>query len=130
MVKYIPDISNERLHELALRIKPVIKIKGKLRYIRKVGLKTIAFTWDPKPTSQAEHLKPIDDIITYHTWAYYGFFKPTIAEVLAQIPEHLVDQVCAFRIIKHPENAGDLNVQRDVVNDGYHKAVTRLYRKN
>ena len=66
---------------------PVVQFarKGK-RYIKPVDLFGIAYTWDPKPAGKAKDVKPLCDITTYHTYGYYGFFKPSIAEVLAQIP--------------------------------------------
>jgi len=128
MVKYIPDITDERLNELARRIKPIVKFKKQLYYIRKCNLRTTAFQWAPKPTSRVQNIARLDDITTYHKHAYYGLFKPSIAEVLAQIPEHLVDQVCAFRIVWQPENINDFRAQWDVVENSHHKTKTRLYK--
>lgn len=50
-----------------------------------------AYQWDPKKTDpiDANNLKFIGAIHTYHTCGYHGFFKPTIAEVLAQAPAQM-----------------------------------------
>lgn len=136
--QYIPPISNERLAELSARIKPVVRFavgeeglfpdkRGVPYFIEDVDPRKTAFTWDPKPTTQAEGLQPIRDVITYHTWAYYGFFKPSIAEVLARIPADLVDRVTAFEIVRAPETAEDFNLDRAAFNAGLHVATTRLY---
>jgi hypothetical protein len=84
---------------------------------------------DPKPAEEVKGLKPIRDIRTHHTYGYYGFFKPAIAEVLAQIPEDILEQVVAFEIIKWPQDADDLNKELEALNAGYHVAITRLYSK-
>jgi len=127
---WIPKISDKELNELALRIKPVVEVysKGKC-YIGSVGLRDSAFMWSPKPAKKSRGLKPIRDIRTYHTWSYYGFFKPSIAEVIAQIPKELLDRVVAFEIVKWPETADDLNKELKALNAGYHVATTRLYTK-
>ena len=71
-------------------------------------------------------MKEVARIRTLHTYAYYGFFKPSIAEVLAQIPSHLVDSVIAFET-KGPGDADDLNDDRSALNAGFHAATTILY---
>jgi len=140
----IPKISNERLAELSARIKPVVRFNHKARELppkdgwnlsdlvpdKHDGLlyfvedsypRDNLFTWEPEPTHQAEDLKEFDAILTWHTWAYYGFFKPTIAEVLAQIPEQLLDKVVAFQTLA--------SVEIDNIVGDYHVAITILYKK-
>ena len=43
-------------------------------------------------------LKPIAKIITYHRCGYPMFVKPSVYEVLYQIPEELRDKVVAFEL--------------------------------
>ncbi len=135
---HIPEISDQKLQELCERIKPVIRFargpKGLFRsregyayYIDPVDPRSIAFTWDPKPTKRATWLQSLCDITTYHTYNYYGLFKPSIAQVIAQIPEEHIDKVVAFEIIICPETSADLNDYNKELNEGYHVATTRLY---
>jgi len=137
---WIPEVPKSDILELAKRIKPVVRFaiglmgrfkspEGKPYFIKPVDPFTIAFMWSPKPRKVAKGLKKLVDITTYHTWTYYGMFKPSIAEVLAQIPADIVDRVVAFEIIDYPETAGDLNRNLDALNAGYHVAVTRLYTR-
>ncbi|MBI4118791.1 MAG: hypothetical protein HY452_00830 [Parcubacteria group bacterium] len=136
--RWIPKIPKKRIKELAKRIKPVVRFarganglfessEGHLFHIKPVDLFGIAYTWDPKPTDKATGLKRLCDIRTYHTYGYYGFFKPSIAEVLAQIPTEHLTEVVAFEIVESPETAGDLNREHEALNAGYHVATTRLY---
>lgn len=127
----IPEIPDEEMRRRAERIKPVVDFgfpRGK-RYIKPVDLHTIAYTWDPKPAGKPPPLKVIKDIRTLHSWGHYALFKPSIGEVLAQIPEDVLDQVIAFEIVVKPECADDLNAEREAVNDGFHVATTRLYAR-
>ena len=125
---WIPPIDGERLAELVERIKPIVDFprKGKC-YIKPVDPSKVAYTFDPKPTEPAGDLVTLDDITTYHGYGYYGIFKPSIAEVLAQIPTELIDRVVAFEIIDWPRDASDLNREREALDAGYHVATTRLY---
>jgi hypothetical protein len=123
----IPEITDERLNELFKRIKPVVEFNGVKHYIRKCHLRTTAYTWDAKKTKEAPALKEVRSIRTLHTYGYYGFFKPSIAEVIAQIPEDLIDQVTEFEIVKRPLNADDLNEEKRAVNAGFHVATVALY---
>lgn len=125
---WIPEISDDELFTLCTRIRTVVDFpkKGKF-FIKPVDPRNASFMWSPKPDKRAKDLKPLRVIRTYHTWSYYGFFKPSIAEVIAQIPKELLDQVVAFEIIKYPKTADDLNEESEALNAGYHVATTRLY---
>jgi len=135
-MEIIPKISDKKLEELCKRIKPVVRYvrmwfggkseyesddRGDLYYIKDVDPRGVAFTWDPKKKKKAKGLEKICDIETFHTYGYYGFFKPSIAEVISQIPEEYLDEVAAF------ETSTDCSM--DYVNDGYHATMTTLYRK-
>jgi len=136
----IPEISNERLKELVKRIRPVVRYakgekglfesgEGIPYYIKPVHPRNVSYLWNAKPVKMAAGLATLTDITTYHTYGYHGFFKPSIAEVIAQIPEKHIDRIMAFEIIESPETADDLNLHLQELNEGYHVAVTRLYRK-
>ena len=93
----VPEISDERLAELSKRITPVLLQDGKLVSIKNVHPRKESFTWSENETEECEDLIDLIDISTDHTCSYYGFFKPSIAEVLAQIPEEYLDYVVAFK---------------------------------
>ena len=136
----IPKVPKETIEELAKRIKPLfgfdvnvegssVPLKDISFYIEEVKLFTQSFIWDPKPKEIALGLKPIGDIKTLHTYGYGGFFKPTIAEVLAQIPKECLDKVVAFEIVWSPDTTMDFKKFQKAYDAGYHMAVTRLYVK-
>jgi hypothetical protein len=124
----VPEISERRILELAERIKPVVTFEEEGRcYIKPVDMFSESFTWDPEPASKAIGLKLLCDITTYHPYGYYGSFKPSVAQVILQIPAEHLDRVVAFEIVKHPETADDLDAESEIFNSGYHVATTRLY---
>jgi hypothetical protein len=118
----IPQISDEELTQLLQKIKPVILDDEGLFFIEEVNPRNIAFTWEPKLAKQCTGLTELTRIETNHTCGYIGFFKPTIAEVLAQIPKHLLEEVDMFRTLS------DDTVGCYAEGDG-HRTVTILYKK-
>jgi len=122
----IPEISEEKLYELGQRIKPLVSKGRNLFYIKPCHPRDTAFSWAPKRTKVATDLRKLTEITTYHTWGHYSLFKPSIAEVLAQIPEEYLDRCCAF-VTEGPEIADDLHKHMDIFNEGYHVAITTLY---
>ena len=125
----VPQITDERLAELAERIKPVIRKNDVLYSIKPVDLRKIAFIWDPTEDGEAPALESIGEIRTYHKFGHPGFFKPSIAEVLAMIPDEFINNVEFFEIIESPKNADDLNKEKEALAMGYHVARTRLYKR-
>ena len=122
------DITDEKLQSLLARIKPVFDFPNKGKCFVKVDdPRGVSYVWDPTSIGSVTGLKPLCDITTYHTFGYYGLFKPSVAEVLAQIPEDKLNQVVAFEIVNQPRTSSDLNAQIDAINAGFHRATTRLY---
>ena len=122
----IPEISDERIKELCATIKPLVRVDGELCFIEMPHPRDVSFIWDPMITGKVSGIQTIAEITTYHTYAYYGFFKPSIAEVLAQIPEEYIGRVTTYEV-NGPETAEDLNRNLDALNAGYQVARTILY---
>jgi hypothetical protein len=61
-----------------------------------------------------------------HRYGYHGFFKPSIAEVLCQMPAGL--DADFFEVIG-PETAEDLNNELDALKAGFHVATTIFYKR-
>jgi hypothetical protein len=103
MIEYIdgspnvPEIGSSVLQRRVELIKPVVRDnKGKLRRIKTVHPSEVAFTWDPKLLDEWKGLKEIERIQTDHYCGHPMLVKPSIEEVLAQIPVELLDRVVAF----------------------------------
>ena len=127
----IPEISDGVLRELAETIKPLVRRAGELFYVEEHKLRKTSFTWlDPK--EQASGLKEVARISTLHGYGYPGFFKPSVGEVLAQLPpEYLSEGVVAFetRGPDTPKEFYKTEETKAAFEAGFHTAETILYKK-
>lgn len=95
----IPRISNERINQMLKTIQPLVHHDGKLHCCDKsTDTRKVAFTWDPVLDGEVRATEIVARIRTLHTYGYHGLFKPSIAEILAQIPEELVAKVRGFSL--------------------------------
>jgi hypothetical protein len=123
----IPAISNPELAKRAKTIRPVGKRDGKLYYYdSKSDHRNTSFSWTTLTTEEAI-VKPHGlTLRTLHSFSYAGFFKPSVAEVIAQIPEEVRDEVVAF-LVEGPDTVDDINREREARDAGFHVAKTTLY---
>jgi hypothetical protein len=124
----IPKISDEMLQMRASRIRPLLTFDGELYSIVPTrDLRSISFMWNPIRSYRAGPLRQLADVRMFHSFGAPSLFKPTIAEVIAQIPERYSAVTCAFEVIRHPQNAADLNLESEALNAGFHVSIVRLY---
>ncbi len=135
----IPKISDEEMMKRYKQIKPVITLNGKLHYFREYTLEElsdISYLWDYEEDVREEvgkdELEVLEgrDFVCLHSWNFYGFFKPSVGEVLAQIKEHDFPLVKAFEIIESPQTADDFHKDSFTsiaFDNGYHVSTVRLY---
>ncbi len=148
----IPPISEKRLAVLAEHIKPVVRFargemrvyrthnkprhtffvpksdgrllqerSGELYFVDLIYLRHSALAW---PAEKAAGLRPVAEIRTLHTDLRQRVFQPTVNEVLAQVPRHLVNDVVAFEVL---EPAPDSEQNQEALDAGFHIATTILY---
>jgi len=134
----IPEIAKERLEELVREIKPIVRFAkvttsrgskmeknddGDLYFIKDIDPKNVAFTWKPKPTRTAKEVNPnpYKSIVTMHTYGAPTLFKPSIAEILAQIPDEDIGRCVAFETLT--------NYVGSTHDSSYHTTETRLYER-
>lgn len=135
----IPPLTDERLHELAVRILPVVE-QGNGKYkemlpntddpLNHKWLKRTAFTWSPKtrPLSRAFKLEEVRTTKTFHDWGYFGLFKPSLAEVFACIQDQDLKGITHLSL--QSDQSEGLLVRPDANNiNGYHQALCTLYRR-
>ncbi len=126
---WVPPMDPATVKERFSRLHALVRREGELWTIKPPDLFKAAFPWDPQYLSKAPPLSAICTIITRHSWAYYGFFKPTIAEVIPFIPEELLPVMFGFEVVG-PDTATDLNFSRhrEAFDASFHTAETTLYR--
>lgn len=134
------EIADEELLRLSKQIRPVaFYMEGKknnLHYLSlnwaTFNLRKDSFTWDLEHSKGelALDLKELILMIMKFTFGSPTLFKPTIAEVLSQIPEKFLERIVAYEI---PSQFMDSNNIIDRYTnrkwETIHIAVVRLYRK-
>ena len=126
----IPKITNRKLEELFTNLQPLYLRGVELwRMARPASLRDVSYIWDPKLTERVseERLTVLGHFRCLHTWAYYGFFKPSVAEVLSQVPETFLPEAQLFQIFG-PETSDDLNKESQALNAGFHVSTVVLYK--
>lgn len=132
-LRLIPEISGKRVKELYKKIKPIVRFDnrnyrmeqnddGIPYFIEDVDPFETAFTWGPKPTKEATNIELFLVITTFHKFGAPALFKPSIAEVFAQIPTDIIDKVVAFETL-----SDNLSVKNCI--GYYHFTHTKLYKK-
>ena len=131
----IPEISDKRLKELYQLLKPIVTIdemKYLLREFTLQELRNQSYIWnrheDKWDVIDPNKLETGDDFLCLHTWGYYGLFKPSIAEVLSQAPESVIEQANTFEIIESPETREDVFKYKEVIDNGFHLSKVRAYK--
>ncbi len=134
---WVQETSEQRLQELAERIRPITQRGGVLRFVsfknpllRGCYGKNPELYWHRTLThvdvgEEVKGLVSIGEIKTYHSFFLKSTFSPTTAEVLAQIPKDYVDMVVAFQILGSWGN-GVLQ-DEEALKDNYYTALTRLF---
>ncbi len=131
----IPEIDDKRLKELYHLLKPIVTIdemKYLLREFTLQELRNQSYIWnrheDKREIIDSNKLETVDDFLCLHTWGYYGLFKPSIAEVLSQAPESVIEQANTFEIIESPETREDVFKYKEVIDNGFHLSKVRAYK--
>lgn len=122
----IPAISEVKLQELFSRIKPIVRLdNGNFHRVLHTDLRGTSFLWDQNFSEDPLSVKLVEvaGILTYHTAGFGLLFKPSIAEVMAQIPEKYLDQISYFETLSGPT----VEVYAD--HNG-HRTLTMLYKED
>ena len=131
----IPKIDDKRLAELYRMLKPIVTI-DEMKYLLKEftleQLRNQSYIWnryeDKREIVDPSKLEPVEDFLCLHTYGYYGLFKPSIAEVLSQVPEKTIYEANTFEIIEAPETREDVFRYPEVIDNGFHLSKVRSYK--
>jgi hypothetical protein len=121
----IPEITDERIQKYA-GVSALRRNGNKLFVAGKHDVRGTSWPWLEGMEDYKGKLKEKCRIRTLHSYGYYGFFKPSVAEVLAQATDEQLSDVVAFETLG-PETTSDLNEHREELNEGFHVAETILY---
>lgn len=133
---FIPPMDEVELVSHYQHISPIVQKNGTSFFLRRLSTEQLskkAYTWLNAETDYGEEvdynkLEVMTTKSMLHTFGYYGFFKPSVAEVIRQIPKELLDQTVAFEIVYQPKDAEELERAKDAMNAGFHISAVRLYK--
>lgn len=130
----IPKMSKKNIVKWYSTIKPIVQNKGTPTYLRELSdseLEDVSYTWLNKSTDYGEvadftKLSVLADVKMLHSFGYHGFFKPSVGEVIRQIPKEYLEKVIAFEIIDG--GIGMNTTFKAELNAGFHVSIVRLYQ--
>lgn len=131
----IPNMTDEELTHIYKRLKPIVTVDEMKYYLKEYTLYQLRYYlyMQDLPTSVKEQINPslinpVDEFMCFHKFHYYGSFIPTIAEVLSQVPENLIEDSNAFEIVEYPTKMADVTRYYEAFEKGYHVSKVRTYK--
>jgi hypothetical protein len=95
----IPEIDPRRLERLAKRIRPVDGTRGAVRLYPRGDPRGHAFLWNGATGKRTTVSGLVGEPVrTLHRFDAPAFFKPSLAEVFAQMPEGVEERANAFHV--------------------------------
>jgi len=132
----IPTMSEATIRKWYSTIRPIVHQGSNFTFLRKLSnkeLSGVAYTWLDNPKDYAENvdfskLSFLADVKMLHTYGYYGLFKPSVGEVIRQIPADMLEKAVAFEIIYSPVTWADFEQFKAEFDAGFHVSIVRLYK--
>lgn len=94
---FLPSITPAQIEALNARFTPLILTDDGYMRIAETHPTKAAFTHSA-PVGRPVQFQPVKSVQTNHRCGYIAFFKPSIAEVLAQVPDDLPPECNAYVI--------------------------------
>ena len=131
----VPEIDDEALAYLYSKIRPIItvnEVKYLLKKYKLYQLRNIAYVWGVHHTLlraiSDDKLETIEEFPCFHTYNSDQLFKPTVAEVLAQLPPQTIREANAFEIVERPKSLDDMLKYPEVHAKGLHLSKVKSYK--
>ena len=128
----LPHLTDDELLVRYKRIKPIVSYQELYYYLKRYNaqmMRNQSYIWNIKKDIREQvdmtDVKTLAEFPCYHTYGYYGFFKPSIAEVLQQFPDDVLEEANAFYMTSTPDKEYDLGLQSEIVNAGCHRSAVK-----
>ena len=130
----IPEMSIEEIVKWYKTIKPIVCYNGDLRFLRELSPDELiqtsyVYIKDYGDKVDLSTIGVLADVKMLHHYMTPSCFKPSVGEILCQIPEELRNATVAFEIIYSPYGKPDFEIFKDEFNQHYHVSIVRLYQK-
>lgn len=121
--------SNRNFQELEKHFHPAIVRDNRMFKINMVGVNILntPFTWEPEVEEGLENKALVGQFVTFHANGSPLFFKPTVHQVLTQLPQEIIELEGDFYFTTEVI-AEDVNKCSVGHFNKYHVAVTSVYR--
>lgn len=128
----IGDAEVERRRALHL---PLVLRNGSYLTVPPHDIRSTAYPWLEKLGAPATPGRLLGAALTLHGYGYHGFFKPSVHEVLCQVPQALLD-VPTWFVVHGPDTADDFYksldseaeaLVREVMEEGPDDSVKRAF---
>lgn len=128
----IPQMDINEIAYWNKSIKTIVNHKKYLRDLTKTELTNCVFTLsnhieDYTGNVDYSELSFLADVKMIHSWTNPAFFRPTVAEVIRQIPKDLLCKTVAFEVLVGAVSKNGLF--KPEFDDGFHVSIVRLYQK-
>ncbi len=131
----LPYLTHDELLARYKNIKPIVYYNNNFYNLKKYNEKMLrneSYIYNLKNNIRdiidLNESEILDDFNCYHKYGNMNLFKPSIAEILEQFPDNLLDEANAFYMIDYPNDVTDLNNQLDILKAGCHKSTIRALK--
>lgn len=129
----IPFMENAEIMRYYERIKPIVPRSQGDSYLTELNehaVTSYAFNKieegeETEVLVDYSELATLADVKMIHGWGYHIYFKPSVAEVIRQIPKDLLDKTVAFTLIW----GSTTSLFKEEFDAGYHPSIIRLFKK-
>lgn len=130
-IEVVPEISEGKLLKLYEKIKPIVSKEDRHFIIKEFVLNEIENNLYESTKLEEINFSDyelIGEFDCFHQVGVKGYFKPTIKEVLSQIPITLIKSSNAFSIASAPKIVRDIDL-RETHAPSYFKTTVNLYKR-
>lgn len=132
----IPEMDRKDIIKWHATIKPIVREDGKFIYLRKLKDKEVLNAHYTELKQLKDYGRRVDfselsilaDVKMLHGFSSDSFFRPSVGEVIRQIPKDMIGKVVAFEIVYFPTTSADFNLFKKEFEAGFHVSVVRLYQ--
>ncbi len=134
----MPEIDTDEVLKYVKGVRPLFHHKGELYHtsVKSDPFKE-SFVWTYVRKKKAAPFKEGVKLWTLHKWADVGLFKPTLAEIVAQMPKERLeasikgrDTNLLYFSIQGPQNSEDLGRMKEYVDKGFHVARVTVFDRD
>lgn len=133
----IPRKNSNEVQKLAQSIHPIVRKDGQPYFLRELTEKEIFKDSFLSLNIEENYLREanladlcvLKELRMLHEYSHFNTFKPTVSEIIRQIPKDLQSSTIAFEMIWQPTSIADFHLYREELDLGYHVSFIRLFQK-